>query len=87
MKVPHLETETNPGGSVDGKRSMMLVCGDDEADKPVVMALVEDVGFEAIDFGKLSGSCLLEPLALIWIRLAYQYGLGRDFAFGLLRRG
>jgi len=47
---------------------------------------VRDVGFEAFDFGKLENARLLEPLALVWIRLAYQQGLGRDFAFGILRR-
>lgn len=71
---------------VERKRSVMLVCGDDEAAKPKVMRLVEDVGFEAIDFGRLEGARLLEPLALIWIRLAHACGLGRDIAFGLLRR-
>jgi predicted dinucleotide-binding enzyme len=71
---------------VDGRKSLMLVCGDDEATKPTVMGIVEDVGFEAVDFGNLSGARLLESLALTWIRLAYQCELGRDFAFGLLRR-
>lgn len=71
---------------VDGRKSLMLVCGNDEDVKPKVLKLVEEVGFEAVDFGDLSGSRLLESLALTWIRLAYSCGLGRDFAFGLLRR-
>ena len=71
---------------VDGRKSLMLVCGDDEEAKPKVMKIVEEVGFEAVDFGDLAGSRLLESLALTWIRLAYRCGLGRDFAFGILRR-
>jgi hypothetical protein len=29
---------------------------------------------------------LLEPLAMLWIKLAFAQGLGRDFAFLLARR-
>jgi predicted dinucleotide-binding enzyme len=71
---------------VDGRKSLMLVCGNDEDEKPTVLKLVEEVGFEAVDFGDLSGARLLESLALTWIRLAYVCGLGRDIALGLLRR-
>jgi hypothetical protein len=39
-----------------------------------------------VDAGPLARARLLEPLALLWITLAYPQGLGRDFAFGLLRR-
>jgi predicted dinucleotide-binding enzyme len=71
---------------IDGRKAVMLVCGDDDETKPTVLRLVEDVGFEAVDFGKLTGARLLELFALMWIQLAYQHGLGRDFAFSLVRR-
>lgn len=71
---------------LEGRPAMMLVAGDNDEHKVKVLQLVRDVGFEALDFGKLENARLLEPLALVWIRLAYQHGLGRDFAFGLLRR-
>lgn len=71
---------------VDGRTALMLVCGDDDERKIKVLQLARDVGFEARDFGKLENARLLEPMALIWIRLAYQHGLGPDFAFGLFRR-
>jgi hypothetical protein len=71
---------------VDGRRAMMLVAGDNDEHKGRVLQLVRDVGFEAFDFGKLENARLLEPLALVWIRLAYQQGLGRDFAFAILKR-
>jgi len=28
----------------------------------------------------------LEPAAMLWIKLAYAQGVGREFGFGLLRR-
>jgi 8-hydroxy-5-deazaflavin:NADPH oxidoreductase len=46
-----------------------------------------EAGFEAIDAGKLAVARLLEPFGMLWIHLAYAQGMGRDFAFGLLRRG
>ncbi|MBK7875262.1 MAG: NADPH-dependent F420 reductase [Planctomycetes bacterium] len=64
---------------------VMFVCGDDEAKKPVVLQLARDAGFEAVDAGKLQIARLLEPLAMLWIHLAYPMKHGRDFAFALVR--
>ena len=71
---------------VGGARSMMFVAGDDATARETVRRLAEDIGFEAIDAGGLEQARLLEPLAMLWIKLAYAQGLGREFAFGLLRR-
>jgi hypothetical protein len=71
---------------VDGRKAMMLVAGDHDEQKVKVLQLAREIGFEALDFGKLESARLLEPMALAWIRLAYQQGVGRDFAFGILRR-
>jgi predicted dinucleotide-binding enzyme len=38
-----------------------------------------------VDAGALSIARLLEPVAMLWIHLAFRRGLGRDFAFKLLR--
>ena len=70
----------------DGGKALMLVCGDNDEHKVKVLTLSRDVGFETYDFGKLENARLLEPMSLVWIRLAYQQGLGRDFALGLLKR-
>lgn len=70
----------------DGWRTVMFTCGDDEAAKPAVLRLVEDVGFEAVDAGPLLVARLLEPLAMLWIHLAHGQSLGREFGFALLRR-
>ncbi len=45
-----------------------------------------ELQFEAIDAGPLAMSRNIEPLAVLWIRLAYAQKLGTDFGFSLLRR-
>jgi len=37
----------------DGRRAVMFVCGDDVTSKPTVLKLATDLGFEAIDAGRL----------------------------------
>jgi predicted dinucleotide-binding enzyme len=69
-----------------GQRAVIFVCGDDAAQKPTVLKLASDIGFEAIDRGSLVIARLLEPYGMLWIHLAYAQGLGRDFAFVLHRR-
>ena len=69
-----------------GVKSVMFVAGDDAANKPKVMKLVGELGFDVIDAGPLRNARLLEPHAMLWIDLALVRGQGRDFAFGILRR-
>jgi predicted dinucleotide-binding enzyme len=64
----------------------MFVAGDDAANKPKVMALVGDLGFEVIDAGPLRNARLLEAHAMLWIDLALKRGQGRDWAFAVVRR-
>ena len=81
---------TGSGNMLDprfgAQRATMFVCGDDEAAKATVMGLAETIGFEPVDAGALSSARYLEPLAALWINLAYAQGLGVDIAFRLLRR-
>lgn len=67
-------------------RASMFICGDDAAAKTVVAGLAADAGFEVVDAGRLDSARLLEPLAMLWIHLAFAQGLGTGFAFTLLRR-
>ena len=69
-----------------GVRSVMFVAGDDAGAKPKVIALLTALGFEVIDAGPLRNARLLEAHAMLWIELALNRGLGRDFAFTIARR-
>ena len=70
-----------PGGKL-----MMAIAGDDAAAKQTVMSLAADLGFDPLDTGPLMMSRYLEPLAMLWINLAYTQGLGPNIGFALLRR-
>ena len=64
---------------------VMFVAGDEAGGKQTVMALVAEAGFEGIDAGPLISARLLEPLAMLYIRVAYSTPLGRNYALGVLR--
>ena len=64
----------------------MFVCADDAEAKAASMTLSGDAGFETYYLGPLNNARLLESLAQLWIWLAYRGGLGREFAFRLVRR-
>jgi hypothetical protein len=76
MRNPHF-----PEGN-----AVMFVAGPAGKSKETVMQLVRDVGFDVADAGDLAAARLLESLAMLWIKLAFAQGLGRDFAFLLARR-
>jgi predicted dinucleotide-binding enzyme len=69
-----------------GGKLMMPVAGDDGEAKRVVLTLASDLGFDAIDAGPLTMSRYLEPMAMVWIKLAITQKMGRDFGFAILRR-
>ena len=64
----------------------IFVASDDAANKPVVMQLVRDLGFEALDAGPLRIARLLEPMAMLWIDQALNRGAAQDNAFAFLKR-
>jgi predicted dinucleotide-binding enzyme len=71
---------------IGDQKLSVFVCGDDAEAKSVVVALAEELGFEAVNAGPLANARLLEPMAMLWIRLAITEGLGRDIAIKLLRK-
>ena len=71
---------------LDGRRAVMYVCGDDEAARSTVSTLATELGFEAVEAGGIESSRLLESFALLWISGAYRFGIGRDYAFSIIRR-
>jgi predicted dinucleotide-binding enzyme len=71
---------------IQGTPTVMFVCGDDAAAKPRVLQLASDLGFNAVDAGPLKQARLLEPWAMLWIYLAFNSSVGRDYGFAILRR-
>ena len=69
-----------------GGKLMMPIAGDDADAKTIVMSLARDLGFEPVDTGPLAMSRYLEPMAMVWIKLAITQKMGRDFGFALARR-
>jgi predicted dinucleotide-binding enzyme len=67
-------------------RPVMFVAGDDARAKPLVMGLVSDLGFEALDTGGLKIARLLEPYAMLWIHQVVDRGAPRDSAFAFMGR-
>lgn len=70
----------------DGQTTTMFICGDDGPAKAVVTELAEALGFDVADVGPLLTARYLEPLAMVWIRLALVQGRGRNIAFKLVQR-
>jgi predicted dinucleotide-binding enzyme len=69
-----------------GMAATMFYCGDEGEAKGAAHRLAADLGFDPVDAGALDQARLLEPLALLWIRLAYVQNQGREIAFNLMKR-
>jgi len=72
--------------NINGHAALLLYCGDDEDAKKTVRTLASELGFDAEDAGPLTQARLLEPMALLWVSLAFTRGYGREFAFKVIRR-
>ena len=66
-------------------RPVMFLAGDDDIAKSTIAGLVSELGFEALDAGALKQARILEPFAMVWINQALIRGLGRNWAFGVIR--
>jgi NADPH-dependent F420 reductase len=64
----------------------MPICSDNQEAKDVVKQLAEELGFDVYDAGPLASARYLEPMAMLWITLAYKQGLGPDMAFKIIKR-
>ncbi|HEY2414372.1 MAG TPA: NADPH-dependent F420 reductase [Pirellulaceae bacterium] len=67
-------------------RATMFYCGDDAAAKLMVRQLIEGIGFDPVDAGLLTSSRYLEPLAMLYIHLAFRQGFGSNCAFKIMKR-
>ncbi len=63
----HLKTQGNKTAPLDQRRAI-FVAGDDAEAKSVVMKLIEEIGFGAVDMGALRESAAQQPNAPIYNR-------------------
>jgi predicted dinucleotide-binding enzyme len=80
----HFASIANP--DFGGQAASQFYCGDDLNAKAQVARLSTDIGLDPVDAGPLWMARQLEPLAFIWIYLAWGQNLGTDTALKLLRR-
>lgn len=64
----------------------MFICGDDPEARKAVAQLAKDVGFDPCITGPLYHARYLEPLAMLWVDMAYLQGRGPQFAYKILSR-
>ena len=69
----------------NGVPATMFYCGNEAGSKAIAAQLAADLGFDPVDAGPLDRARLLEPMALLWIRMAIERG-SRDIAFKLMKR-
>ncbi|MFK7801582.1 MAG: NADPH-dependent F420 reductase [Anaerolineae bacterium] len=70
----------------DGKSASAYYCSDHDAAKNVVVQLATEMNFDPVDIGPIKHARYLEPLALLWIQMAFHMGQGAEFTFKMLRR-
>jgi predicted dinucleotide-binding enzyme len=68
------------------RRLVMPVAGDDADAVEIAARLATDLGFEAVRLQGLARARELEPLAMLWIKLALAWGHGRQLGFAIARR-
>ncbi len=71
---------------IDGTATVMFVAGDDEEARKAVAGLTDELGFDTIQVGELASARMLEPLAMLWISMAFRFGMGLEMGLALLRR-
>ncbi|MCX6639719.1 MAG: NADPH-dependent F420 reductase [bacterium] len=77
----------NMANPVYGQDSVsMFICGDDSGARQIVTDLTSELEFDVVDCGGIEMARYLEPLAMLWVSLAYKQGLGADIGFRLMRR-
>ncbi len=69
-----------------GQKADLYIAGDDKGSKDLLAKIGTSLGFDIVDCGGIQMSRYTEPLALLWINLAYPQKWGRNHAFKLLKK-
>jgi hypothetical protein len=64
----------------------MLIAGNDAAAKADVGALCSEMGWEAVDTGKLDQALHLEHMTLLWVKMVRKQGYPSSLVWAALRR-
>jgi predicted dinucleotide-binding enzyme len=59
IEATHLQSGARPAGSTD--RIALAVAGDDDRTKSKAMALIDEIGFDAVDAGTIAESWRQQP--------------------------
>ena len=49
-----------------GGKPTMFICGNDDASKAAVRAILDQFGWETADMGKVEAARAIEPLCMLW---------------------
>lgn len=71
-------------GHVNGEKLTLFVAGDDNGAKTIVRDMGRDLGFDAIDSGKLQNARWMETLGMFNVQLGQQRELGENIGFKLV---
>lgn len=63
-------------------RPSVFYCGDDQRAKTDVARLIEDIGFEPVDSGRLSNARFVEPTAMLLLQLGVFLGMAKEWKPG-----
>ena len=80
----YIDHFNNP--TFNGKPASAYYCSDHDNAKRIVVQLATELGFDPVDIGPIKHARYLEPLALLWIQMAFHMGQGADFTFKMLKR-
>lgn len=69
----------------DGVKPTMFICGNNEAAKDQTRSLLDEIGWETEDLGKVEAARAIEPLCMLWC-IPGMTGKGWLHAFKLLRK-
>ncbi len=71
---------------LEDRKAVLFLAGDIASANSTVESLASELDFDVVVMPSLSDARLLEPLAMIWISMAYKLGYGREFAFSMIHR-
>ena len=70
----------------NGEKASAFYCSNHDDAKAAVSQLAQELGFEPVDIGPLKHARYLEPLAAMWIQMAFHLGMGSNFALKIVSR-